>query len=173
MRIATVTKIANTIAETLKGNDALQAAADLRERLVAGILRHKSLDAYQMFGATPARLDEANEVDIRLTFRKAISPWFASELLFELKGGAFRGYARTLHVTDGRGYLSPNAVVARNGEMSEEVFYYSVDGMGRAAAERVLEQRVALLADLGFAVEPTVLKRFSKVGNESAAPFVL
>ena len=172
MRLATVTRIARTIA-TLTGAEAQEAAADIRNRLAAALVRHKSLDTYQLVNETPARIDEAGDADIEIAFRKAISPWYASELFFELKHGHFRGYARTLHLRDGRGFLSKDAVVAHNGDMDEEILFYSVEGMGRAAADNALEQRLALLRDLGFVAPPEVAKRFVKVGHAAAREFVL
>lgn len=168
MRIATVERIAKTIT-TLDHLAALQETMELRDRLTAALERSKALGGFELLldSETP-QVDGQGIPFIRLQYRKIISTRYASELTFTLSTGEFRGFVRTLHLTDGLGSKSLHSTIAGNGEFMDEVKFYNVEGLAKLAVQRAVEHRVTLLQDLGFSVSPHTLKKLSKAAGSLA-----
>jgi len=162
MRIATVNRIIKTIAG-MSGDEAITATNDLRDRLVAAFERKKELDGFvrsEGFGTPMVEPDHGPFIQV--LYRKVISARYATELEIVVCRGRFMAFARTLHLTDGRGVDSISSVVAGDGQYETEVLFYCVEGMARVALQHALSQRLALMADLGFAVSDVTRKRVTK-----------
>jgi hypothetical protein len=169
MRIATIERIDRSIAVTLTGGAAFEAAADLRTRLESAILRSKALNDFAPKEGVEAPLvDESGAPYIYLAYWKVISPRYATEISFTLDSGTLRARVRTLQSNNRPDLDNRLYVTAGDGEFEDEVKFYSVEGLAKQAVQRSLEHRVSLLQDLGFTVSRPTLKKLVKSAGSLA-----
>jgi hypothetical protein len=161
MRIATIERIAKGIASGAMPNDeALAAAADLRNRLLAAIDRSKALTDFTPAPAASAPLiGEDLHVIAEFIYKKVITRRYASEVTFRLEQGTIRAFVRTLELLDGRGAESEQFTVAGGGVYDDEVKSFCLEALAKAAAQRTTEHRVLLLEDLGFSLNRQTVKK--------------
>ena len=162
MRISTIERLSKNIAG-LTGIDAIEASAELRDRVVAALQRSKVLGDF----AASERIDGTGHGTpaINLTYTRFISPFYATELSFSVANGTVQCYASTLHFADGAGAASAVGTIAGNGTYRDEVKFYSVEGLAKAAVQRGIEQRVTLVRDLGFIVSRPTHKKLLKTSG--------
>lgn len=161
MRIATIERIAKSIASGAMSNDeALTEAVDLRNRLLAAIERSKAMTDFTPMPAAAAPLiGEDKQTFAEFIYKKVITRRYASEVTFRLEQGTIRAFVRTLELLDGRGAESERFTVAGGGAYDDEVKSFCLEALAKAAAQRATEHRVSLLEDLGFSLNRSTVKK--------------
>jgi hypothetical protein len=161
MRIATIERIARSIASGAMSNETAQAEAEeLRSRLLAAIDRSKAMADFTPMPTVDAPLiGEDNHVFAEFSYKKVLTQRYAFEVTFRLQQGTIRAFVRTLELLDGRGAESERFTVAGGGVYDDEVKSFCLEALAKAAAQRTTEHRVQLLEDLGFSLNRQTVKK--------------
>lgn len=159
MRIATIERLAAGM-KKLTGAEAYGEAETLKQRFQAALQRSNALKDFVLaVGPAAQMVDDESEPLFVFTYTKAYSSRYVAELSFVLEKGRVQAHSRILRTTT----VGEQTHVSCESE--SEVRFHCLEGLAKLAVKLSLEQRVALMQDLGFSVTPPTMKKLVKTAG--------